>query len=53
MSSIEDRVTPDTLAERRDAGVGLIGDIGATNGCFALVFPWRQDRDGAGLRAGR
>jgi glucokinase len=39
MSSIEDRVTPDTLAERRDAGVGLIGDIGATNARFALVFP--------------
>lgn len=39
MSSIEDRVTPDTLAERRDAGVGLIGDIAATNARFALVFP--------------
>jgi glucokinase len=39
MRSIEDRVTPDTLAERRDTGVGLIGDIGATNARFALVFP--------------
>jgi glucokinase len=39
MSSIEDRVTPDTLAGRRDTGVGLIGDIGATNARFALVFP--------------
>jgi glucokinase len=39
MSSIEDRVTPDTLAEGRDAGVGLIGDIGATNARLALVFP--------------
>jgi glucokinase len=39
MSSIEDRVTPDPLAGRRDAGVGLIGDIGATTARFALVFP--------------
>jgi glucokinase len=39
MSSIEDRVTPDTTAARRETGAGLIGDIGATNARFALVFP--------------
>jgi hypothetical protein len=39
MSSIEDRVTPDTLTAARDTGVGLIADIGATNARFALVLP--------------
>jgi glucokinase len=39
MSSIEDRVTPDTVTVRGDTGVGLIGDIGATNARFALVLP--------------
>lgn len=39
MSSIEERATPDALTARRDCGVGLIGDIGATNARFALVLP--------------
>jgi glucokinase len=39
MSSIEDRATPDTLTAKRETGVGLIGDIGATNARFALVRP--------------
>jgi glucokinase len=39
MSSTDDCSTPDTLTAARDHGVGLIGDIGATNARFALVFP--------------
>jgi len=39
MSSIEARATSDTLIAQRDVGVGLIGDIGATNARFALVLP--------------
>jgi glucokinase len=39
MSSIEDRATPNALTAARDSGVGLIGDIGATNARFALVLP--------------
>ena len=41
MSSIEARATSDTLIAQRGVGVGvgLIGDIGATNARFALVLP--------------
>ena len=39
MSPIEARATSDTLIAQRDVGVGLIGDIGATNARFALVLP--------------
>src|SRR6202046_4935056 len=39
MRSIEARATSDTLIAQRDVGVGLIGDIGATNARFALVLP--------------
>jgi glucokinase len=39
MSAIEDRAKPDTLTVRGDSGVGLIGDIGATNARLALVLP--------------
>jgi len=39
MSSIEVRAILDTLTAERETGVGLIGDIGATNARFALVLP--------------
>src|SRR3984957_16197941 len=39
MSSVEDRIAPDGLTAKRVSGVGLIGDIGATNARFSLVQP--------------
>jgi len=39
MSSVEDRIAPDGLSANRVGGVGLIGDIGATNARFSLVHP--------------
>ena len=39
MSSVEDRIAPDALTAKRVSGVGLIGDIGATNARFSLVQP--------------
>jgi glucokinase len=39
MSSVEDYVAPDVAAAKHVGGLGLIGDIGATNARFALVQP--------------
>ncbi|MGA8653557.1 MAG: glucokinase [Xanthobacteraceae bacterium] len=39
MSSIEDRAIPNALTAKRVTGLGLIGDIGATNARFSLVEP--------------
>ena len=39
MSSVEDRIAPDGLTAKRVSGVGLIGDIGASNARFSLVRP--------------
>ena len=52
MSSIEARATSDTLIAQRDVGVGLIGDIGATNARFALVLPGGRSDARARLRVG-
>src|SRR5262249_1452545 len=37
MTSVVDRIAPDGLSANRVAGVGLIGDIGASNARFSLV----------------
>ena len=39
MSSVEDYVATDVSAAQRVGGIGLIGDIGATNARFSLVQP--------------
>jgi glucokinase len=39
MSSVEDRIALDSTTAERVRGVGLIGDIGATNARFSLVQP--------------
>jgi glucokinase len=39
MSSVVDRVASDPLDAKHVGGVGLIGDIGATNARFSLVYP--------------
>jgi glucokinase len=42
MSSVEDRIARDAMPAERIRGVGLIGDIGATNARFSLVQPGGQ-----------
>ncbi len=39
MSSVEDYVAAEPTTTKRMGGIGLIGDIGATNARFALVQP--------------
>src|SRR3984885_11015282 len=39
MSSVDDYVATDVSAAQRVGGIGLIGDIGATNARFSLVQP--------------
>jgi glucokinase len=39
MSSVDEYVDPDIAVSKRVGGIGLIGDIGATNARFALVQP--------------